>query len=188
MHSRIDDAPYGEAHHRWAGDINHDGAVDGIDGAAFTAMLSGGKKDIDHPTDYEVDYDLWKGGETSGASEVNSLDHALWSVTWNGLSALPAGDVWTSKTFASAGAYGYRGSGNTIGFTGRRYDEETGLYLARFRSFAPASGGWVRSGPVIFKKPRGVVRGSRHGVRLGGEGGHHVLTERAEAFTAGGAV
>ena len=151
---RVAYTPYGEARHRYAGDMDGDGDVDTAD---ISAIPGSG-----YVADLDADNDGSNADDTSG-----------WLIprVSSGLYATAVPDGWLSDP----GLGSTVGTDNSIGYAGYVADFETGDYHVRNRRLDPATGRWFQrdafgyiDGSNLYQYARSmvVVASDPYGLKL----------------------
>jgi RHS repeat-associated protein len=153
-HDRIAYSPYGEATRTLRSDVNGDGFVNQSD---YTGIIRPRNGATIGTANYIVEADLDRNGV------INQLDYDI-CIADDGKSS--SGGVGEAGLFS-------RGVRNSIGYCGYVFNEDSGLYTVRFRTYSPTLGRWlerdpagyvdgmglyeyVRGGPIAAVDPRGL--------------------------------
>jgi RHS repeat-associated protein len=135
---RVRYGAYGETSHRWPGDFNDDGVVDGDDEWMMEmAMAAGGAEIGDH--NYDVALDLNRDGMID---EDDFVLFAQSQVKWSFGQEPRLSDP--------------SGPDNVIGFGGYVYNAEAQLYAVRFRWYDPSLGRWIQRDPAGYVDGMGL--------------------------------
>jgi RHS repeat-associated protein len=135
---RIAYSPYGEATRTLRLDVNGDGFVNKDDYAGIIKPRTGATNGT---ATYIVEADLDRNGV------INQLDYDI-SIADDGKSS--AGGVGEAGLFS-------RGVRNSVGYCGYIFNEDSGLYTVRFRTYSPTLGRWLERDPVSLPRFRGQV-------------------------------
>ncbi|MCX5651811.1 MAG: dockerin type I domain-containing protein [Planctomycetota bacterium] len=128
---RIAYSPYGEATRTLRSDVNGDGFVNQSDYSGIIKPRIGAT--IGTAT-YVVEADLDRNGI------INQLDYDI-SIADDGKSS--SGGVGEAGLFS-------RGVRNSLGYCGYVYNEDSGLYTVRFRTYSPTLGRWLERDPAGY--------------------------------------
>jgi RHS repeat-associated protein len=137
VYERVSYDPYGKATHRWAGDVNNDGAVNSTDVGLVTtaaAANSGAGYTMGVHTAYDVRMDLNRDGL------VNDDDEDLF-VALPAQSALGSGEISDRSS---------EGPDNLFGYDGYVFAPELARYCVRFRWYDPVTGRWMERDPAGY--------------------------------------
>jgi RHS repeat-associated protein len=166
---RIAYSPYGEATRTLRSDVNGDGFVNKDDYAGIIKPRTGAAIGT---AAYVVEADLDRDGK------ITQTDYDI-CIADDGKSS--SGGVGEAGLFS-------RGVRNSIGYCGYVFNEDSGLYTVRFRTYSPTLGRWlerdpagyvdgmglyeyVRGGPIAGVDPWGLVDGRKHHAVCLGLGG-----------------
>jgi len=166
---RIAYSPYGEATRTLRSDVNGDGFVNKDD---YNGVIRSRLNTTIGSSGYVVEADLDRDGK------VAQSDYDI-AVADDGKSS--SGGVGEAGLFA-------KGVRNGVGYCGYIFNDESGLYTVRFRSYSPTLGRWlerdpagyvdgmglyeyVRGGPIAAVDPWGLVDGRKHHAVCLGLGG-----------------
>jgi RHS repeat-associated protein len=128
---RIAYSPYGEATRTLRSDVNGDGFVNQSDHAGIIRPRNGATIGT---AAYVVEADLDRNGV------INQLDYDI-SIADDGKSS--SGGVGEAGLFS-------RGVRNSIGYCGYIFNEDSGLYTVRFRTYSPTLGRWLERDPAGY--------------------------------------
>ena len=127
MYERIEYDAYGNARHRYYGDVNGDGIYNIND--LFTANGTSNINSTNYHADIDTDFD-----GTYQSDEVNAYSSGP-------STALP--DGWISDPTSTVGP------DNSIGYAGYVHNPEREDYSVRFRVYSPELGRWLQRDPVF---------------------------------------
>lgn len=127
---RVSYDPYGRATHRWAGDVNNDGAVDSTDAGLVKDTLGNAIGDAG----YDVRMDFDRDGDID-SDDKDIADAALERA------ALMAGEISDRSS---------TGPDNVFGYDGYVFAPETQRYCVRFRWYDPVVGRWMERDPAGY--------------------------------------
>ena len=130
-HDRIAYSPYGEATRTLRSDVNGDGFANQSDYSGVIRPRNGAA--IGTAT-YVVEADLDRNGV------INQLDYDI-SIADDGKSS--SGGVGEAGLFS-------RGVRNSVGYCGYIFNEDSGLYTVRFRTYSPMLGRWLERDPAGY--------------------------------------
>lgn len=134
---RVEYDAYGNARHRYAGDVNGDGAYN-----VFDIFPLGGESALGDPmSDYHADFDVNFDGFvllTSGDPDFDIITARSGAMG----TALPGG--WISDPSSLVGP------DNSIGYAGYVFNPEREDYTVRFRVYSPELGRWRTRDPIGF--------------------------------------
>ena len=128
---RIAYSPYGEATRTLRSDVNGDGFVNQDDYAGIIKPRTGAAVGT---ASYVVEADLDRDGK------ITQTDYDI-SIADDGKSS--SGGVGEAGLFS-------RGVRNSIGYCGYIYNEDSGLYTVRFRTYSPTLGRWLERDPAGY--------------------------------------
>ena len=128
---RIAYSPYGEATRTLRSDVNGDGFVNQSD---YTGIIRPRNGAAIGTAAYIVEADLDRNGV------INQLDYDI-SIADDGKSS--SGGVGEAGLFS-------RGVRNSIGYCGYIFNEDSGLYTVRFRTYSPTLGRWLERDPAGY--------------------------------------
>lgn len=131
IYERIEYDAYGNARHRYYGDVDGDGVYTTTDLTVANASSSPSIGDSDYHADLDLDF--------SGGTDLDEV-YAYSSAP---SPALP--DGWISDPGSSAGP------DNSIGYAGYVINPEREDYLSRHRNYAPELGMWMQRDPIGFE-------------------------------------
>jgi RHS repeat-associated protein len=129
---RIAYSPYGEATRTLRSDVNGDGFVNQSDYSGVIRPRNGATIGT---AAYVVEADLDRNGV------INQLDYDI-SIADDGKSS--SGGVGEAGLFS-------RGVRNSVGYCGYIFNEDSGLYTVRFRTYSPTLGRWLERDPLGMK-------------------------------------
>jgi RHS repeat-associated protein len=141
---RIAYSPYGDATRTLRSDVNGDGFVNQSDHTGIIRPRNGAA--IGTAT-YVVEADLDRNGV------INQLDYDI-SIADDGKSS--SGGVGEAGLFS-------RGVRNSIGYCGYIFNEDSGLYTVRFRTYSPTLGRWLERDPAGYVDGMGLYEYVRGG-------------------------
>jgi RHS repeat-associated protein len=141
---RIAYSPYGEATRTLRSDVNGDGFVNQSD---YTGIIRPRNGAAIGTATYVVEADLDRNGV------INQLDYDI-SIADDGKSS--SGGVGEAGLFS-------RGVRNSIGYCGYVYNEDSGLYTVRFRTYSPTLGRWLERDPLGYVDGIGLYQYVRGG-------------------------
>ena len=141
---RIAYSPYGEATRTLRSDVNGDGFVNKDDYAGIIKPRTGAAIGT---AVCVVEADLDRNGI------INQLDYDI-SVADDGKSS--SGGVGEAGLFS-------RGVRNSIGYCGYIFNEDSGLYTVRFRTYSPTLGRWLERDPAGYVDGMGLYEYVRGG-------------------------
>lgn len=136
---RIEYDAYGNAKHRYAGDVTGDGLYN-----AFDIFALGGESDIGDAS-YHADFDVNFDGMvrlSTGTTDVSVITNANRNGEMS--TALPVG--WISDPSSTVGP------DNSIGYAGYVFDPERQDYTVRWRVYVPELGRWRQRDPIGFEE------------------------------------
>jgi RHS repeat-associated protein len=128
---RIAYSPYGEATRTLRSDVNGDGFVNQSDHTGIIRPRNGATIGT---ASYVVEADLDRNGV------INQLDYDI-CIADDGKSS--SGGVGEAGLFS-------RGVRNSVGYCGYIYNEDSGLYTVRFRTYSPTLGRWLERDPAGY--------------------------------------
>jgi RHS repeat-associated protein len=128
---RIAYSPYGEATRTLRSDVNGDGFVNQSDYSGVIRPRNGATIGT---ASYVVEADLDRNGV------INQIDYDI-SIADDGKSS--SGGVGEAGLFS-------RGVRNSIGYCGYIFNEDSGLYTVRFRTYSPTLGRWLERDPAGY--------------------------------------
>ena len=131
MIDRIAYSPYGEATRTLRSDVNGDGFVNRSD---YTGIIRPRIGAAIGTANYIVEADLDRNGV------INQLDYDI-SIADDGKSS--SGGVGEAGLFS-------RGVRNSVGYCGYIFNEDSGLYTVRFRTYSPTLGRWLERDPAGY--------------------------------------
>jgi RHS repeat-associated protein len=141
---RIAYSPYGEATRTLRSDVNGDGFVNQSD---YTGVIKPRIGATIGTANYVVEADLDRNGV------INQLDYDI-SIADDGKSS--SGGVGEAGPFS-------RGVRNSIGYCGYIFNEDSGLYTVRFRTYSPTLGRWLERDPAGYVDGMGLYEYVRGG-------------------------
>jgi RHS repeat-associated protein len=141
---RIAYSPYGEATRTLRSDVNGDGFVNQSDYSGIIRPRNGAAIGT---AAYVVEADLDRNGV------INQLDYDI-SIADDGKSS--SGGVGEAGLFS-------RGVRNSIGYCGYIFNEDSGLYTVRFRTYSPTLGRWLERDPAGYVDGMGLYEYVRGG-------------------------
>ncbi len=144
MIDRIAYSPYGEATRTLRSDVNGDGFVNKDDYAGIIKPRTGATIGT---AAYVVEADLDRDGK------ITQTDYDI-SIADDGKSS--SGGVGEAGLFS-------RGVRNSIGYCGYIYNEDSGLYTVRFRTYSPTLGRWLERDPAGYVDGMGLYEYVRGG-------------------------
>ena len=144
MIDRIAYSPYGEATRTLRSDVNGDGFVNKDDYAGIIKPRTGAAIGT---AAYVVEADLDRDGK------ITQTDYDI-SIADDGKSS--SGGVGEAGLFS-------RGVRNSIGYCGYIYNEDSGLYTGRFRTYSPTLGRWLERDPAGYVDGMGLYEYVRGG-------------------------
>ena len=141
---RIAYSPYGEATRTLRSDVNGDGFVNKDDYAGIIKPRTGATIGT---ASYVVEADLDRDGK------ITQTDYDI-SIADDGKSS--SGGVGEAGLFS-------KGVRNSIGYCGCVYNEDSGLYTVRFRTYSPTLGRWLERDPAGYVDGMGLYEYVRGG-------------------------
>jgi RHS repeat-associated protein len=141
---RIAYSPYGEATRTLRSDVNGDGFVNKDDYAGIIKPRTGATIGT---TAYVVEADLDRDGK------ITQTDYDI-SIADDGKSS--SGGVGEAGLFS-------RGVRNSVGYCGYVFNEDSGLYTVRFRTYSPTLGRWLERDPAGYVDGMGLYEYVRGG-------------------------
>lgn len=126
VRERVSYDAYGNATHRWMADVNGDGFATTADEQAVSAAIGTSIGDGGFAAEYDVD--------RSGTIDSTDLNY----VSSQSTSIVPAGEISSDAM------------GNTIGYSGYRFNQETQHYHVRNRCYSPELGRWLERDPIGY--------------------------------------
>jgi RHS repeat-associated protein len=141
---RIAYSPYGEATRTLRSDVNGDGFVNQSD---YTGIIRPRNGAAIGTATYVVEADLDRNGV------INQLDYDI-SIADDGKSS--SGGVGEAGLFS-------KGVRNSIGYCGYIFNEDSGLYTVRFRTYSPTLGRWLERDPAGYVDGMGLYEYVRGG-------------------------
>ena len=120
---------YGEGLHSYPADLERDGAVTSTELSTIDSLASSNTKigDVDYTPEADLDRD----------GDIDSTDDSM-------------SDAIGVKGRLAWGEISDRAYGNTIGYTGHRFDAETQRYHMRFRVYVPELGRFMQTDPAGY--------------------------------------
>ena len=144
MIDRIAYSPYGEATRTLRSDVNGDGFVNQSD---YTGVIRPRNGAAIGTATYIVEADLDRNGV------INQLDYDI-CIADDGKSS--SGGVGEAGLFS-------RGVRNSVGYCGYIFNEDSGLYTVRFRTYSPTLGRWLERDPAGYVDGMGLYEYVRGG-------------------------
>ena len=144
MIDRIAYSPYGEATRTLRSDVNGDGFVNRSD---YTGIIRPRIGAAIGTANYIVEADLDRNGV------INQLDYDI-CIADDGKSS--SGGVGEAGLFS-------RGVRNSVGYCGYVFNEDSGLYTVRFRTYSPTLGRWLERDPAGYVDGMGLYEYVRGG-------------------------
>ena len=144
MIDRIAYSPYGEATRTLRSDVNGDGFVNQSDHTGIIRPRNGAAIGT---AAYVVEADLDRNGV------INQLDYDI-CIADDGKSS--SGGVGEAGLFS-------KGVRNSVGYCGYVFNEDSGLYTVRFRTYAPTLGRWLERDPAGYVDGMGLYEYVRGG-------------------------
>jgi RHS repeat-associated protein len=141
---RIAYSSYGEATRTLRSDVNGDGFVNQSDYSGIIKPRTGATIGT---AAYVVEADLDRNGV------INQVDYDI-SIADDGKSS--SGGVGEAGLFS-------KGVRNSVGYCGYIYNEDSGLYTVRFRTYAPTLGRWLERDPAGYVDGMGLYEYVRGG-------------------------
>jgi RHS repeat-associated protein len=141
---RIAYSPYGEATRTLRSDVNGDGFVNQSDYSGVIKPRIGATIGT---ANYIVEADLDRNGV------INQLDYDI-SIADDGKSS--SGGVGEAGLFS-------KGVRNSVGYCGYIFNEDSGLYTVRFRTYSPTLGRWLERDPAGYVDGMGLYEYVRGG-------------------------